>query len=253
MNEHDLSQLSTVHLPLRDFQRKLETDETLSRQLEEWKKLPVLYQLALEELKNKIKLIQTEWKLQDGFSPIEHIKTRIKEPQSILEKVQRKGYEPTIDNILNQIHDIAGMRIVCAFVKDIYRLFDHLKSRSDIRVIEVKDYIANRKPNGYQSLHVIVAVPLILFEETRWMKVEIQIRTLAMDFWASLEHILYYKFDKKVPAHVVAELTEAAQAADELDQKMLKLRYKILSLSGEGQDNQVAAGAEPPLLTAENK
>lgn len=234
MTESNSSTLNQIPLPLHEFQHHLETNQQLAKQFEEWKKIPVMYQLALEELQNKIKLIQTEWKLMDGFSPIEHIKTRIKEPHSILEKVRRKGYEVTVDNVLSQIHDIAGMRIVCAFVKDIYRLLDHLQSREDIRIIEVKDYIAHPKPNGYQSLHVIVEVPLILFEGKRWMKVEIQMRTLAMDFWASLEHILYYKFDKQVPEYVVTELAEAAKAANALDDKMLSLRREILSL-GDGQ------------------
>ncbi|WP_425464184.1 GTP pyrophosphokinase [Paenibacillus lentus] len=198
------------------------------RKLEEWKKLPTLYQLALDELKNKVKLIQTEWKILNGYSPIEHIKTRIKEPKSILDKLERKGLEMTVDNMVNKIHDIAGMRIVFSFVKDIYKLLDHLRHREDITIIEIKDYIAKPKPNGYQSLHVIVAVPLTLFEGQRWMKVEIQMRTLAMDFWASMEHILFYKYDKQVPSHVVRELTEAAKAADALDKKMHGLRKEIM-------------------------
>lgn len=198
------------------------------RKLEEWKKLPVLYQLALDELKNKIKLIQTEWKIHNGYSPIEHIKTRIKEPKSILEKLERKGFAMTVENMVDKIHDIAGMRIVFSFEQDIYALLEHLRQRDDISILEIKDYIEHPKPNGYQSLHVIVAVPLTLFEGTRWMKVEIQMRTLAMDFWASMEHILFYKYDKQVPAHVIAELTEAAKAADALDKKMHRLRREIM-------------------------
>ncbi|WP_025685886.1 GTP pyrophosphokinase [Paenibacillus maysiensis] len=246
MNEPDWKHLNAVPLPLQEFQLQLEQNGVNTKQLEEWRKIPVLYQLALEELKNKIKLIQTEWKLLDGFSPIEHIKTRIKEPHSIVEKVRRKGYEVTLDNILREIHDIAGMRVVCAFVKDIYRLMDHLRTREDIRILEVKDYIDQPKPNGYQSLHVIVEVPLILFEGTRWIKAEIQLRTLAMDFWASMEHILYYKFDKKVPEHVVNGLSEAARATYELDQKMLKLRGEILSLSKDQEESSV----QPPAASA---
>nr|WP_036651167.1 GTP pyrophosphokinase family protein [Paenibacillus pini] len=212
---------------------QLDIEHNLLHQFAEWKKLPMLYQLALEELQNKIKLIKTELKLQDGYSPIEHIKVRIKEPKSILAKMERKGFDITLESILTNIHDIAGMRIVCAFVKDIYRLLDHFAQRDDIRVIEVKDYIAHPKSNGYQSLHVIVAVPLILFEGTRWMKVEIQMRTLAMDFWASMEHIIFYKYDKRVPSHVVEELKEAAEAADQLDNQMLRIREEILAQSSD--------------------
>nr|WP_237391917.1 GTP pyrophosphokinase family protein [Paenibacillus dendrobii] len=232
MKEESNHQLVTGSVTLKDLQ-KLDIENNLLNQFNEWKKLPMLYQLALEELQNKIKLIKTELKLQDGYSPIEHIKVRIKEPKSIMNKLERKGFDFTLDNILTHIHDIAGMRIVCAFVRDIYRLLDHFSHRDDIRVIEIKDYIANPKPNGYQSLHVIVAVPLILFEGTRWMKVEIQMRTLAMDFWASMEHIIYYKYDKQVPNHVVGELKEAAEAADKLDHQMLRLREEILAQSGD--------------------
>lgn len=208
-----------------------EIGDNAVRKLGEWKKLPTLYQLALDELKNKIKLIQTEWKALNGYSPIEHIKTRIKEPKSIIDKLDRKGFDMTLDNIVTHIHDIAGMRIVFSFAQDIYLLLDHLKKRNDIKIIEIKDYIENPKPNGYQSLHVIVAVPLTLFEGERWMKVEIQMRTLAMDFWASMEHILFYKYDKQVPSHVVKELTEAAMAADSLDKKMHRLRKEIMGVS----------------------
>ncbi|WP_416367250.1 GTP pyrophosphokinase [Paenibacillus sanfengchensis] len=220
MNQLDLREL---------YQWEIKDDEL--RKLEEWKKLPTLYQLALDELKNKIKLVQTEWKIHNGYSPIEHIKTRIKEPRSILEKLERKGFALTVDNMVNQIHDIAGMRIVFSFAQDIYSLLDHLRQREDINIIEIKDYIEHPKPNGYQSLHVIVAVPLTLFEGQRWMKVEIQMRTLAMDFWASMEHILYYKYDKQVPSHVIRELTEAARAADALDKKMHGLRREIMGAS----------------------
>lgn len=210
--------------------------------MEEWRKLPTLYQLALDELKNKIKLIQTEWKIHNGYSPIEHIKTRIKEPKSILDKLERKGLEMTVDNMVNKIHDIAGMRIVFSFVKDIYSLLDHLRKREDLTILEIKDYIENPKPNGYQSLHLIVAVPLTLFEGQRWMKIEIQMRTLAMDFWASMEHILFYKFEKQVPPHIVKELTEAALAADALDKKMHGLRKEIMgSLEGNNPGNSIVS------------
>lgn len=228
MKEHEGSQLVMSQMHLQEIgTRDLGND--LALHLNDWKKLPTLYQLALEELQNKINVIKTELKQLDGYSPIEHIKVRIKEPKSILDKMKRKGCDLTVDNMLDQIHDIAGMRIVCAFVKDIYLLLEHFKQRSDIRVLEVKDYIENPKSNGYQSLHIILAVPLILLEETRWMKVEIQMRTLAMDFWASMEHILFYKYDKQVPPHVHAELKEASEAAYALDQKMLRIQKQILS------------------------
>ncbi|ASA25463.1 GTP pyrophosphokinase [Paenibacillus donghaensis] len=222
--------LKQLQVHVKDL-KQWQTDEDFVQQINEFKALPALYRHALNELENKIDVIKTEWAIRDGFSPIEHVKCRIKEPKSILQKMQRKGHKFSLENMEQHIHDIAGMRIVCAFVKDIYRLVDHLSSREDMRVLEIKDYIAHPKQNGYQSLHVIVAVPLVLLDGTRWVKAEIQLRTLAMDFWASMEHILYYKFDKQLPAHVAAELKDAARAADELDQKMLRLRREILELS----------------------
>jgi putative GTP pyrophosphokinase len=228
LKEHEGSQLMINPIHLKDMGTRELADELLL-QLNEWNNVPMLYQLALEELQNKIKVIKTELKQINGYSPIEHIKVRIKEPKSILDKMKRKGCDLTVDNMLNLIHDIAGMRIVCAFVKDIYLLLEHFKQRSDIQVLEVKDYINDPKPNGYQSLHIILAVPLILLEGTRWMKVEIQMRTLAMDFWASMEHILFYKYDKQVPAHVHTELKEASEAAYALDKKMLRIQKEILS------------------------
>lgn len=232
MEEYDSSQatLNKLQVHVKDMQ-KWQIDEDFAKQVENFKALPALYRHALNELENKIDIIRTEWQVRDGFSPIEHVKSRIKEPKSIVQKMERKGYELNLDNMEQYIHDIAGMRIVCAFVKDIYRLVDHLCAREDIRVLEIKDYIAHPKPNGYQSLHLIVAIPLVLLDGTRWVKAEMQLRTLAMDFWASMEHILYYKFDKQLPSHVAEELKEAARAADELDQKMLRLRREILELS----------------------
>lgn len=232
MEEYDSTQatLNKLQVHVKDMQ-KWQIDEDFAKQVENFKALPALYRHALNELENKIDIIRTEWQVRDGFSPIEHVKSRIKEPKSIVQKMERKGYELNLDNMEQYIHDIAGMRIVCAFVKDIYRLVDHLCAREDIRVLEIKDYIAHPKPNGYQSLHLIVAIPLVLLDGTRWVKAEMQLRTLAMDFWASMEHILYYKFDKQLPSHVAEELKEAARAADELDQKMLRLRREILELS----------------------
>lgn len=201
------------------------------KELKGWQKTIHEYRFALRELETKVMILNTEWKLQDGYSPIEHVKVRLKEPESIINKLKRKNLTVTEENLVEHIQDIAGMRIVCAFVKDIYRIIDHLKLRSDLRIVQIKDYIAAPKPNGYQSVHLIVQVPLILSDGTHWVYAEIQLRTMAMDFWASLEHILYYKFDKRVPPHVQQELTDAAKAAYELDEKMLELRREIIQFS----------------------
>ncbi|ATO48033.1 MULTISPECIES: GTP pyrophosphokinase [Brevibacillus] len=205
-----------------------------------WKNMAFHYQFALRELETKIMIVNTEWKLQDGYSPIEHIKTRLKEPASIMKKLERKRLPKTLESVRDKLFDVAGVRIVCAFVEDIYRIADHFKQREDLRLVEIKDYIASPKPNGYQSLHLIVQVPLVLNEGIQWVNAEIQLRTLAMDFWASLEHILFYKYDKQVPPYVLHELTEAAEAANSLDQKMLRLRKEILN----GKEFKVVAGAK---------
>lgn len=221
--------MDTSITSLHPIQLKTGDVRKMMNKIEKFQHIPILYQLALQELETKMQVIQAEWKMRDGYCPIEHTKTRIKDVNSIMNKLERKGLAPTVDNVINKIYDVAGMRIVCAFVNDIYLILDHLKQRQDLSIIEIKDYIANPKPNGYQSLHVIVQVPLVLYDDTCWMNVEIQLRTLAMDFWASMEHIIFYKYDKEVPPHVLQELTSAALAADELDKKMFALRKEILS------------------------
>lgn len=155
------------------------------------------------------------------------MKSRIKSPASIVKKLQRKGLEVTIENVIEHVHDIAGVRITCSFISDIYTMFDAISRQDDIEVIKVKDYIENPKANGYKSLHLIVKIPVFLSNQVKKVKVEIQIRTIAMDFWASLEHKIYYKFDKEVPGELRLELKKAADAAHFLDEKMKRIRDEI--------------------------
>ncbi|OWR27784.1 GTP pyrophosphokinase [Saccharibacillus sp. O23] len=204
-----------------------------------WVRSPEAYHNALRLLRTEIELIRKEWKSAEGFSPIEHIKTRIKEPSSILDKLSRLGLEARLDETAEHIHDIAGMRIVFPFVTDIYLLLERIGRHSELRILQIKDYIMNPKPNGYRSLHVLLSVPSELDGRPCRVRVELQMRTLAMDFWASLDHILLYKYDRKVPEHLQAELASAAGAAGELDRKMLSLRSEVLSLSEE-EDKQLA-------------
>lgn len=198
-----------------------------------WVRPPDLYRLALEELEAEIEAIRREWKSDEGFSPIEHIKTRVKEPDSILGKLSRLGLEPSADHAADFIYDIAGMRIVFPFVTDIYLLLERIGRHHGLRILQIKDYIMNPKSNGYRSLHVLLSVPVIFEERLCRVRVEVQMRTLAMDFWASLEHILLYKYDRRVPDHLERELSSAAGAAGELDRKMLTLRSEVMSLSEE--------------------
>ena len=185
------------------------------------------YQFALREVETKMAILQDEFQLMHDYNPIEHVSSRVKSPDSIVDKVGRKGIEPDFPSIRAGITDIAGMRVTCSFVRDAYRLFDLLTQQDDIGLIAVKDYIAEPKANGYKSLHAIVEVPVFLSTGRLDIPVEVQFRTIAMDFWASLEHKIYYKYDSQVPEQLLAELTAAAGTASELDVKMERLHREL--------------------------
>ncbi|MEH7511932.1 GTP pyrophosphokinase family protein, partial [Gottfriedia acidiceleris] len=166
--------------------------------LGEWTNTLLIYKFALDEINTKIRILNEEFTLTHNHNPIEHVKSRLKKPDSIMEKLERKGLELTQYNLENYMSDIAGVRISCSFISDIYMIYELLKQQDDIYIIEIKDYIKNPKPNGYKSFHMIIEIPIFLASETKRVKVEIQIRTVAMDFWASLEHKIFYKYNKKV-------------------------------------------------------
>ena len=193
----------------------------------EFKNLMLLHQFALDEMNTKLKILNEEFQLFHLHNPIEHLKSRLKTPESIAAKLKRKGHEITIENARDYIHDIAGIRIICSFTSDIYTIFSLIKKQSDLKLIKIKDYIKNPKENGYKSLHLIVEVPVFLTNRTEHVKVEIQIRTIAMDFWASLEHKIYYKFHKIIPEDIIAQLKECADVIDFLDEKMLKIKNEV--------------------------
>ena len=185
------------------------------------------YKFALQEIETKINILQEEFKLIHEYNPIEHVSTRIKSPKSILMKIKKKSIEPSIEDIHENIRDIAGVRITCSFVEDIYKVSAMLQAQHDIEIVDVKDYIAYPKDNGYQSLHLIIKIPIFMSDHMEKVYTEIQIRTIAMDFWASLEHKIYYKYNKEVPEHIRIELKEAALQAAELDRKMERLNKEI--------------------------
>ncbi|GIQ68843.1 hypothetical protein XYCOK13_16670 [Xylanibacillus composti] len=187
----------------------------------------MVYKFALSEMETKIEILSEEFQLLHDYNPIEHTKSRLKSPESIMRKLYRKGGAQSLDDIRDQIRDIAGIRITCSFISDIYTISEMLQNQSDLRTISVKDYIANPKPNGYKSLHLLVAVPVFLSDRQEHVYVEVQIRTIAMDFWASLEHKIFYKYNQSVPQHLLMELKEAADAAYELDEKMERLHKEI--------------------------
>ncbi len=198
----------------RDFVRQMQRDFT---------RFIMEYRFAVDEVLTKVTILREEFLHLHRYNPIEHVSSRVKTPESILRKVVRKGCEPTLPAIRRNITDIAGIRITCSFIADTYRLLEALTSQSDLRVIEIRDYIARPKPNGYKSLHVILEIPVFLSTGPVPVIVEVQIRTIAMDFWASLEHKIFYKFDGEVPEHLVQELAEAAATAGEMDRRMEQL------------------------------
>lgn len=186
------------------------------------------YECALMEIETKLKVLNTEFALQHKRNPFESIKCRLKKPDSIVEKLNRKGLAVNLENIENGITDIAGIRVICSFIEDIYSLSDMLTKQDDIRVVNIKDYIRNPKKNGYRSLHLIVEVPIFLSNRKKNMKVEVQFRTIAMDFWASLDHKLKYKKDNlRHPEIIVQELKKCADTITAMDYKMQEIRNML--------------------------
>lgn len=192
--------------------------------IQPYRKLMAYYKCAIMEIETKFNVLNEEFSLQYDRNPISGIKSRLKSPFSIKEKLERKNLDFSIDTIEEQLNDIAGVRVICSFTDDVYLLADALLKQDDITLIEKKDYIAKPKDNGYRSLHLIVTVPIFLAHEKRVMKVEIQLRTIAMDFWASLEHQLRYKKDVEFTDAMGEELFHCAQMAEDLDRRMNSLR-----------------------------
>lgn len=192
------------------------------------RKVNLMYESALKEMETKINIISQEFELLYKYNPIEHIKTRIKTPESIVKKLKKKGLEVTYKNLVNGINDVAGIRIICSFIPDIYRMVEMFEQTPDIKVISKKDYIKNPKPSGYSSYHLIVLVPVSFSKGMTNVKVEIQIRTIAMDFWASLEHKIKYKYDEKLPKNISKELIECSKIVNKLDKKMSSLGNNLI-------------------------
>lgn len=197
---------------------------------EEWNRALLLYDAVLKEISTKLEILNNEFKLAHQYNPIEHITSRIKSASSIARKIRIKGKELTVENILKYINDVAGVRIICSFTSDIYRIADAIAKQDDVTVLKVKDYIANPKPNGYMSYHMIVSIPIFLSNDVIDTKVEIQIRTIAMDFWASLEHKLRYKKgleDSEDYQEISRQLKNCAEMSAMLDRLMENIRGQI--------------------------
>lgn len=210
--------LSQIDLEILEGRRQVR--ENLTRFL-----MP--YKFAIDEVMTKLKILQEEFTQTGDYNPIEHVSSRLKDPDSIIDKMQRRGVPLDTEQVRQTITDIAGVRVVCSFISDVYRIFDLLTAHNDVTVYQVKDYIANPKPNGYRSLHLLLEVPVFLSSGPVQTIVEVQIRTIAMEFWASLEHKIYYKYDTEVPAHLVQGLSDAAEQAGQLDATMERLHIEI--------------------------
>ena len=205
------------------------TIEIVQQKAHDYAEMMAYYRCAIMEVETKFNVLNEEFSLQYDRNPIEMVKTRLKSPASIRAKLVRYGFDMSIDSIRKNIHDIAGVRVICSFVNDVYVLADAFLQQDDITLISKKDYIKKPKKNGYRSLHLIVSVPIFLAHEKRMIKVEVQLRTLAMDFWESLEHQLRYKKDFAFTEDMLKELNECAEMSAELDGRMEALRQVLRS------------------------
>ena len=204
------------------------SSQILKEDVDSWETLMFLYNSALKEVGTKLDILNDEFVHIHKYNPIEYIKKRIKTPESIVKKLKKHGYEVSVENMVNYINDIAGIRIVCSFTSDIYRLAEMIGKQNDLTVVSIKDYIKHPKASGYKSFHMHVTIPIFLSDRVVDTKVEIQIRTIAMDFWASLEHKIYYKFEGHAPEYISRDLRACAEIVSDLDAKMLQLNEAIL-------------------------
>ncbi len=206
-----------------------------AEEVDRWKEVTLVYNSALKEIGTKLEILNDEFQHVHKYNPIEHIKLRLKSSESIVKKLKKRGLESTIENMVEYVNDIAGVRVICSFTSDIYRIAEMIAEQDDLTVLAVKDYFKTPKPSGYKSYHMLVQVPVFLSNRVVDVKVEIQIRTVAMDFWASLEHKIYYKYEgEDAPEHIQKALIQCASMVSNLDQEMLALNEEIQKLLDEG-------------------
>ncbi len=197
----------------------------------EFDKMMMMYSCAIKEVATKLQVLNDELSITSKRNPIEFIKTRIKKPDSIATKLKKKGLPLSIETIRNHLNDVAGVRVICAFIDDIYKISDMLIAQDDVHLIKTKDYIKNPKMNGYRSYHLIVEVPVFFSDHKEQMRVEVQIRTIAMDFWASLEHQVKYKKDIKDAENIAYELRACADVINRTDFHMQAIRDSIVEIN----------------------
>ncbi|MFI5717716.1 GTP pyrophosphokinase family protein [Nocardia sp. NPDC051750] len=204
----------------------------MSRMRDDMTRFVMEYRFAVQEILTKVTILREEFLHLHHYNPIEHVTSRVKSPTSILQKAIRKDIRPELPELREHITDIAGVRITCSFITDTYQVLEALTSQDDVRVLTVKDYIADPKPNGYKSLHALLQIPVFLSTGPVDVTVELQVRTVAMDFWASLEHKIFYKYDGALPQQLVDDLTDAAATAAELDRRMERLHTEVHGADG---------------------
>ena len=190
---------------------------------EDFSKVMLKYEFALETLMNDLKILIREYEFNNKYNPVEHIKSRLKTIDSAINKLEKKGYEVNVYNLLNHIHDMIGVRIVCSFISDVYDIVKVIKNSKQFRIKEEKDYISSPKKSGYTSYHLIILVPIHLNGKIEYVEAEVQIRTIAMDFWASLDHKIQYKFEGAIPEEVRLEMYNSSQDIKALDYKMYRI------------------------------
>jgi putative GTP pyrophosphokinase len=217
--------MDNINLEYNKFKKQIQKFEISPK---DFKQLIMEYECAILEVKTKLDVLNNEFMSNELRNPIETIKARIKSPDSLYEKLERKGFEKSIDSIRNNIYDVAGVRVICPFIDDIYKVADMLSTQDDINIISRKDYIKNPKKNGYRSLHLVVEIPIFLSKEKKPVLVEVQIRTIAMNFWASLEHQIHYKKFSNSNVDSVKKLAECADTIYETDLKMLNIRRDLI-------------------------
>lgn len=226
MNMNPNSELvqSAVNVP-----NLVQVPDALISQAREFQQAMMMYTCAIREVKTKLEVLNDELSIKNQRNPIEMIKSRVKKPISIVEKLQRRNLPVTLESMMNNLDDVAGIRVICSFVDDIYAVANMLVSQDDITVIAIKDYIKNPKSNGYRSYHLIIEIPVFFSEEKKNLRVEVQIRTIAMDFWASLDHQLKYKKEmtEEEAAEIGEDLRRCAEVIAGTDWKMLEIRRKI--------------------------
>mgnify|MGYP000183391963 CR=1 FL=1 len=224
---------------LMDDIARLQSSHDLIELLSGIQQSMAIYESGIQEVLTKLEILQRDARFSK-HNPIESIKSRVKSPMSILEKMHRKGFPISLESIKTNLNDIAGIRVICPFIEDIYTVADMLTRQDDLKVLEKKDYIQNPKPNGYRSLHLIVETPIFLHDQKRLMKVEVQFRTISMDWWASLEHKIRYKKNLPEMEYVERELYECAEISAQLDARMEKLQ-KIAAQATEGKDRALSS------------